>query len=107
MPIYSDDDLYQGSNDDKYVGTANAEWRTVGFGSHTRLALVATREIRQGQPIRARYGWQYWYQPTVLDIHSMRRPFLGYLHVIATDPNHKLAMDFATHVGHAEALLSK
>jgi hypothetical protein len=92
---YSDDDLYQGGDDDRYVGTANADWRTVGLGIHTRLALVATREIRQGQPIRARYGWQYWYQPNILDIRSMRRAFLGYLHVIAIDPNHKLAMEFA------------
>ena len=96
---YSDDDLCQ--------GTANAEWRVVGTASNTKLALIAISDITLGQPIRARYGWEYWFQPATIDIRSMRLAFLGYLDSIATSDNHILAMQFATHVGHVEALMIK
>ena len=96
---YSDDDLY---ND-----TANADWTVVGTGAHTRLALVARKDIAFGMPIRARYGWEYWYQPDTHDMLSMQRAYRGYLEVIANDPDHALAMQFATAIGYGDDLLAR
>ena len=51
------------ADDSHYDGTKNAHWVPVGTGADTRLSLVATRVIKRGEPIRACYGWEYWYQP--------------------------------------------
>ena len=63
---YADDSLYN--------GTENAEWKPVGRGKARRMALVATSAIKQGMPIRAPYGWEYWYQTGVVSRELMQQP---------------------------------
>ena len=94
---YADDSLYDGSE--------NAHWVEIGTGSDTRLALVATKEILRGTPIRACYGWEYWFQPNLFPIDLMTKAFRGYINYIKDDDDAKKAWDFAAHVALEQLLL--
>ena len=96
---YADDSLYN--------GTENATWEVRGVGKDRRLALVATDSITRGMPIRAPYGWEYWYQPERFTIELMQKAFTGYLGEISHSKHTKLAWDFATLVAGQEALLQQ
>ena len=96
---YSDDSLYN--------GTENAEWRPVGRGKTRRMALVATGTIKKGMPIRATYGWEYWYQPGDVPLALMRQAFIGYIDRIAWSPKRTKAWEFARTVGGEAALLER
>ena len=74
---YADDSLYD--------GTENAHWVEIGTGAATRLALVATKTIRRGMPIRACYGWEYWFQPSLFTKALMTKAFRGYINYIKDD----------------------
>ena len=54
----------------------------VGTGADMHLPLVATRAIKQGEPIQACYGWDYWYEPNLFTKVFMRQAFEGYIHYI-------------------------
>ena len=71
------------------------------------MALVATSTIKQGMPIRAPYGWEYWYQPGIVPLEVMQQAFKGYLDRIAWSSKHNKAWEFARVVGGEEALLAK
>ena len=96
---YADDSLYN--------GTENAEWRPVGRGKARRMALVATCTIKKGMPIRATYGWEYWYQPGDVPLALMRQAFIEYIDRIAWSPKRTKAWEFARTVGGEAALLEK
>ena len=96
---YADDSLYN--------GTENAEWKPVGRGKAKRMALVATSTIKQGMPIRAPYGWEFWYQPGVVPRELMQHAFKGYLDRIAWSSKRTKAWEFAKAVGGEAALLAK
>jgi len=95
---YADDSLYD--------GTENAHWVPVGTGADTRLSLVATRAIKQGEPIRACYGWEYWYEPNLFTKVLMRQAFEGYIHYIRDDEEVQKAWAYAKMVGAEELLLA-
>ena len=62
------------------------------------MTLYATRTITYGEPIRAPYGWLYWYQPSAYDKGLMQKAFDGYLNDIARDEDTATAWAFALHV---------
>jgi hypothetical protein len=95
---YADDSLYD--------GTENAHWVVIGTGSDTRLALVATEEILRGMPIRACYGWEYWFQPDLFPKDLMKKAFRGYINYIKDDDDAQKAWDFAEHVALQDLLLT-
>ena len=70
-----------------------------------RLALVATKRIVRGMPIRAPYGWEYWFQPLHFPPELMRKAFEGYLGHIAEDSRYADAWKFACTVGCEQVLL--
>ena len=94
---YADDSLYD--------GTENAHWVPVGTGADTRLSLVATRAIKHGEPIRACYGWEYWYEPNLFTKVLMRQAFEGYIHYIRDAEEVQKAWAYAELVGAEELLL--
>ena len=71
--------------------TENAKWEVIEASEGTRLALVAIDTIRKGIPIRAPYGWQYWYCSRNFSTELMRKAFVGYLEDIAADEDEELA----------------
>ena len=94
---YADDSLCD--------GTETAQWEVRGTGAETKLALVATETIQRGTPIRALYGWSYWYQPALHSIEIMKKAFAGYLPLITADDDEDTAWSFASSVGCTAALL--
>ena len=114
-PLYMDaadpDSGYARYADDSfYDGTENAHWVVQGIGTNTRLALIAKKPIKRGMPIRACYGWEYWYQPELFPKALMRKAFEGYLvhgclDCTASDANPSWTWAFATEVECEDALL--
>ena len=94
---YSDDSLYDGSE--------NAHWTPISVDGTIRLALVATKRIVRGMPIRAPYGWEYWFQPLHFPPELMRKAFEGYLGHIAEDSRYADAWKFACTVECEQVLL--
>ena len=68
------------------------------------MTLFAIRTITRGEPIRAPYGWMYWYQPYSYDKVLMQKAFDGYLNDIARDEDTITAWAFALHVDRTEQL---
>jgi len=95
------------ADDSFYNGTESAEWRPVGRGKVKRMALVATSTIKKRMPIRAAYGWEYWYQPGDVPLELMQQAFKGYLDRIACSFKCTKAWQFARAVGGEATLLVK
>ena len=73
------------ADDSFYDGTENAHWVETGTGAATRLALVAITTIKRGEPIRACYGWEYWFDPNLFTKALMTKAFRGYINYIKDD----------------------
>ena len=58
-------------------------------------------------PIRAPYGWQYWYCPKNFSKVLMQTAFVGYLEDIAADEDEDLAWAFASATDYQELLITK
>ena len=111
-PIYidaADSNCGYGRYADDAMGseTENAKWEVIGTGEGVRLALIAITTIRKGMPIRAPYGWQYWYCPGNFPKELMQKAFRGYLEEIAADDNEELAWAFATATDFQDILIAK
>ena len=99
---------YARYSDDAMRGeTENAKWEVMGTGSGARLALVAITTILQGMPIRAPYGWQYWYSPENFPKELMQKAFVAYIDDVAADENEELAWAYASAIGYQDALIKK
>ena len=80
------------SDDSLYDGTENAHWVPVGTRVDTRLSLVATRAIKQGEP-------------KLFTKVLMRQAFEGYIHYVRDDEEVQKAWAYAKMVGAEELLL--
>ena len=95
------------ADDSFYDGTENAHWVETGTGAATRLALVATTTIKRGEPIRACYGWEYWFDPSLFTKALMTKAFRGYINYIKDDDEEApKAWAYATHVDLQDLLLT-
>jgi len=111
-PIYidaADSNCGYGRYADDAMGseTENAKREVIGTSAGVRLALIAITTIRKGMPIRAPYGWQYWYCPGNFPKELMQKAFRGYLEEIAADDNEELAWAFATATDFQDILIAK
>ena len=68
------------------------------------MSLVAMRDIIRGKPIRATYGWIYWFQPRLFTAQLMQKAFDGYLNDIARDEDAANAWAYAELIGRTEHL---
>jgi hypothetical protein len=58
-------------------------------------------------PIRACYGWEYWFQPSLFTKALMTKAFRGYINYIKDDDEEALkAWEFATYVSCEDLLLT-
>ena len=94
------------ADDPLHGDTENAKWIVTGTGPTAQISLVATRNITRHSPIRAPYGWEYWFQPRLFTTQLMQKAFDGYLNDIARDDDTSTAYAFAQLTDRTELLLA-